>query len=364
MPLPAMLEIIECAKCNQKECLLIVIKRDYEELLIDESLINYEVRFITLHFNSNLKRIISLVKIIPHLIKIIFFELKDNGIVMTSNFDTLFQAYIAKFFKRFEIRHQIRDLNKLQLESGFVARLVQLIEKNMLKKVSKLIVSSPSFISEYYSKIFRNESLVIENIPRRDVWNNFKKKDFDINSFKIGFIGILRYKKSIKKLIETVEKLEESNIKVNVNFSGGSSPADLAEIKSYIKKDYLFNFSGPYQYARDIKKLHSEIDLIFAVYDEHDLNCKIALPNKLYEAMLSKIPILVAKNTFVGRKVEKLGIGESISIEKDDLFFRLKEIFRENESWYTSSLKNLSNFNTEEIYQNYNRAILKSINKL
>lgn len=362
MPLPAMLEIIDSASSNNKKCLLIIIKRGYDDLLIDKSLINYEVRSITTIFESKIGRLLSFFSIIPYLFKSIVAELKFDGVVMTSNFDTLFQASIIRLFRRFEIRHQIRDLNKLQLDKGLIPSLIQFIEKNLLRRVTKLIISSPSFATKYYSKIFQNETIVLENIPRKDVWTNFRKKELNKDSFNIGFIGILRYKKSIKKLIQAVEELEDIGINVKVNFSGGSIPDDLTEIKSYIKKSHLFNFSGPFQYKKDIQRLYSDIDLIFAVYDEYDLNCKIALPNKLYESMITKIPILVAKNTYVGSIVEELRIGETISIEKEDLLLRLKEIFYEKESWYTNSLEKLKKFDTKKIYNDYDKAILKSIN--
>jgi hypothetical protein len=49
------------------------------------------------------------------------------------------------------------------------------------------------------------------------------------------------------------------------------------------------------------------------------LNNKVALPNKLYEAMYFKVPIITSKETYLGELVEKYDIGKCIECCSDEL---------------------------------------------
>jgi glycosyltransferase involved in cell wall biosynthesis len=203
---------------------------------------------------------------------------------------------------------------------------------------------------------------ILENIPRKTVWESFSKKEFGTQPFIIGFIGVIRYKKSLFRLIRAVEKLSEDGFKVRVKFAGGAMGDDLDELKSFIKNRALFSFSGPYEYSRDIKKLYSDVDLIYAVYDEHDLNCQVALPNKIYESMITKIPVLVAQKTYVAARVNRLKIGAAIAIDEPaDLYQKLLAIFQTDPNWYFESLQLLQNNFTDELYNAYDKAIDRSV---
>ena len=220
--LPAMLEEEDSASKNGKKCLLLIDDRGTDDLKIDKSLVSYEVRYLNISCGSAFTRLLNLVKLIPRIFQIICGELKTSGLVMSSNFDTLFKVFLVSFVKKFEIRHQIRDLHPLQLSSTVFAKTIQMVERVMLKRVSMLMVSSKGFFDSYYSKIYNGEMIVLENIPRSDVWKGFEKKRFKSNELIIGFIGIIRYKRSILRLIKAVESLSKKGLNVKVKFAGGS----------------------------------------------------------------------------------------------------------------------------------------------
>ena len=80
----------------------------------------------------------------------------------------------------------------------------------------------------------------------------------------------------------------------------------------------------------DIDKIYSQVDLSFVMYDSEDLNVKLALPNKLYESMAFKTPLLVSKKTFLSEKVFEYRIGFSWSEAKMDklIFYLNSEKFK------------------------------------
>ena len=133
-----------------------------------------------------------------------------------------------------------------------------------LKLVDVLITSSQGFMDSYYTKLFSGKVILLENVPPLEIWNGFIKKTKNNDEIIIGFIGILRYKKSIFALIDAVEALREKGKNVKVLFAGGSMGDDLKEIKSKITLKDGFIFSGPYKYSSDIQDLYKKIRKILS----------------------------------------------------------------------------------------------------
>lgn len=341
-PLPAMIDMVVRAKKLGFTPLLIILDRGESDLIIDDASFDFEVLKIKVNYSSlGFSRLLSMPHIRSVLKKLVKNRLHPQGYVMTSTFDLLLLAVSLRFWFGFSIRHQVRDLHKIQLDNGLLFSLFRFLERLLMRSVDKLIVSSQGFIDGYYRNIYQGDTILLENVPPVDIWKTFKKKTFSSNELVIGFIGIIRYKKSLFSLIDAVENLRLKGKNVQVLFAGGSMGDDLKDLQSKITMNDGFIFSGPYQYSRDIKDLYGKIDLIYAVYDEDDLNCKIAMPNKFYEAILTGYPLLVAANTFVGTQVESLGIGRAVCLKnKKELEVTLLEALSKN-SWFESAQKAL-----------------------
>ncbi len=200
--------------------------------------------------------------------------------------------------------------------------------------------------------------MLVENTPSRLTWADFKKDRTDPSYFRIGFIGIIRYRQSLKQLINAVQILAAEGIRLKVVFAGGGNVDDLA---SEITEKQLFEFLGSYEYSRDIKKLYANLDLIYSVYDSNDLNCQLAMPNKFYESIISRIPILVAKNTFVEKEVLRLGIGTSVlSGAVEGLVDLLRKAIAKGD-WYSRAMNELHACDANAYFDAYDQALKESI---
>lgn len=196
--------------------------------------------------------------------------------------------------------------------------------------------------------------LLLENIPNRKVWNNFSKKIKESGEFKIGYIGIIRYITPLRNLIDAVQILNQQSKKCSVKFAGGGNQNSLLE---HIKQPEYFNFLGSFEYSTTVSTMHEDVDLIFAVYDRNDLNCQIAMPTKFYESILTKIPILVSSDTYVGDLVERLGIGRAVNGESVDALVEALSQISASDSWYAKAKKKLESFDADKLFQDYDAAI-------
>lgn len=79
--------------------------------------------------------------------------------------------------------------------------------------------------------------------------------------------------------------------------------------ESYENVKYFGSFKNP----DDLSSINNKVDLVVACYDIQSLNERIAEPNKMYEAMYFKTPIIVTTGTYLEKQVKKYGCGFSIN---------------------------------------------------
>ena len=115
-----------------------------------------------------------------------------------------------------------------------------------------------------------------------------------------------------------------------------------------------------FDYEVDIKRIYSELSVIYAVYDKDDPNCNLAMPTKYYESILARKPITVAKGTHIASVVERAGIGIGVDVDDDSLLRALKDAIACT-GWYANAQHVLSNTSAEQLHLEYEQAMVKAV---
>ena len=354
-PCPAMLEIGYIAVNRNIEVELILIDRAQADIKIDTTLVNYPISCIYSPYNGiGLWRLLTFPVTFLKIAGQLFKKSKKHSVVMTNTIDTLFVARIVKLFCDIRIRHQVRDLHSLQLADGLLSRFLKKFEAWLLKACEQLVYSAPAFYDQYYKDIYRGPVVLLENLPRTDPWTNFRRRPLEPDDFKVGYIGIVRYMNPLINLVGALERLSIDGPRYTALFAGGGNAA---EVQKHVRTPDLFNFIGRFEYTSEVAKLHHDVDLIYAVYDRFDRNCQIAMPTKFYEALITKIPIMVSRDTFVGSLVEEMGIGIAVDGENVDALIAAFTEARVENSWYAKARARLDDLNIQDWYDMYQKAL-------
>lgn len=309
--------ILRRAKSLQNHFEIVLIYWDRGQAIKESFEINPEIKVLRLYKKAPqgkpIARILPLSQFMVCATKALRNE--EPNIIHAGNLDMLFIASIYKslFDKKVKIVYEVADLPKYafvkEVDSlkTLAARLLQRVERKLASSISKLILTSPYFWDEYFSEfVDKNKYLFIPNAPYRNLFSKYEKRQHE--DFTIGFIGSVRYVNQLKMLIDAVEELDKKNIKI---FIAGSGPG-YKDVQEYSKgKDYVEVY-GPYNYEKDIIDLYERVDCVYSVYDTSFNNVKIALPNRLYEAIVCEIPIIAARGTFLGEFIEKNQIGVTV----------------------------------------------------
>ncbi|HHU56495.1 MAG TPA: glycosyltransferase family 4 protein [Acholeplasmataceae bacterium] len=366
MKLVMLLSFIPNPRMNRR---INILKTKYDVVLIywnrnDEKVkLNLDIKQIEINikadFNldSPIKRIINTITFQRKALKYLKQEKPD--IIYLQNLDMLDIA--CKYKYNAKIIYEIADINTLLLDrqKGLIKRLISFIlkrkEKKLITKVDLLVITSPKYYDEYFKDLINKDKVIfIPNTPDLKHFNDYKKKDF--RPYTIAYIGAIRYEKQLKMLIDSSEITG-----VNV-FIAGFAFNDI--IKNYCKKKDHVTYYGPYDYNTEISRLYGKANAIYSVYDVDRKNVRLALPNRLYEAIYCRLPIIVSKGTYLGELVEEKGLGFAIDNNNQEelvnILLRLKNDKNLNKEIEENCIKNKHLLDLDY----YNNLLLKELDRL
>jgi glycosyltransferase involved in cell wall biosynthesis len=273
-------------------------------------------------FNPNINDYINRLSIYIKAVKTIrkFNKLNNYNIILANNIDVLFIYIITGLgFNNCKKTYiiEISDLKEFVFHNSFVSKFVRAFERLIYNFfVDKLIVTSKKYYDFHFSKFYKKDVFVLENkISSEDILipNKTKINKVYSNKVVIGIVGLLLRKDEYIKLFETFK--DSIDIEIHIH---GTGPFKYI-IEEYEKKYSNIKYLGEYNLFLDSYKIYNSIDILYVVYDNSLIsqNNKLALPNKLYEAMYFKVPLICSKETYLSEIINDLEIGISIDYKID-----------------------------------------------
>lgn len=237
--------------------------------------------------------------------------LKDNSYDKIIVFNTLPAFFISDILLNLFGERYILDVRDYTYEkyNFYRKRILKLVENSSFTAISSL--GFKEFLGEH-SKLVVNH-----NIPEKyvEVFNPRIIEPSDV--IKIGFVGTIRYFYENSALIRSL-----ANDKRFELIYVGRSYED-CNLEKFCKENGYSNVKFFGEYTNEEKaQIYQDIDIINAVYGNKSLEVTTALPNRFYDALIFKKPILVSSGTYISSLVEKNNLG--ISIDLEDRSFKEK----------------------------------------
>lgn len=207
------------------------------------------------------------------------------------------------------------DLVHTYMNNRLSIRFFECLDKRIIKKSLLTVFTSEGFLRYHFGKNFPFNTCVVANKLPMEVkeLKNIPTGIVDINHLKIGFVGFLRFKS-----IFNFAKVFCQNFPNNeFHFYGtANNESDRLLFEPLKKMDNCF-FHGTFKHPDELPEIYSKIDLVLSTYDVSNENVRYAEPNKIYESIFFDTPIIVSSKTFLGQKVQELGIGFEIDALND-----------------------------------------------
>ena len=234
-----------------------------------------------------------------------------NTICFYSSLDI---AIFAKLSIHVPYIYEVCDLTELVIPNKFIRNLLVNINKRCINKSLLTIVTSQGFI-DYFKDVKKEKIILIPNkvSPDCPVYISEKKNSVTM-PLKIGFVGVIRFE-STYHFIKSCKNRKN----IEVHMFGIYSDGDLwsMRIKDIVDCSANMYYHGRFKNPIDLPAIYSQIDMVLCAYTPSP-GVNYAEPNKLYEAIYFRKPIIVSEGTFLCEKVKRMRIGYAVDSMNED----------------------------------------------
>ena len=188
-------------------------------------------------------------------------------------------------------------------------------------RVNKMVANSAVTIlsSRGFLEFIDDRDNILINHNISNIQDVIKEPSLNADKIStIGFVGWVRYQEENLKLIEQINNSPKYRVLYAGQIAEGCNLKQICERRKY----HNVHFMGEFKNA-DKGTIYQNIDIINSLYGNFSLEVTTAVPNRYYDAMIYKKPIIASKGTYLGELVEKNKLGIAIDIMKDDLVLQL-----------------------------------------
>lgn len=293
----------------------------------------------------------------------LFFKLLflKKDILLSNDLDTLAPNYlVSKILKKklvYDSHELFTEVPEL-INRPFVQNFWLRIEQFIIPKLKNCYTVSNS-IANYYNTNYSTKFSVIKNVPNQ-------LKDFEIIPFpfKTNNHKIILYQGAINKgrglelMIDAIQYIENA---IFIIIGSGDIEKKIKQTVSKLNLEEKVKFISKVT-PIELQKLTPLADLGISLEEGLGLNYKYALPNKLFDYIQAKVPVLVSNLPEMKHIIQKYNIGEVVSSRKPKtLAKKINNILQKENGFYA---KNLEKASKELIWEKEEYKLIKIFNNL
>jgi len=206
--------------------------------------------------------------------------------------------------------HEIYGYMMTRTFPYFIANLFLLLEKRLVKQVNHIItVVEP--LEQYFWSITNKPVSVIMNCKPLQ---NLEYQPATNNVFTILYIGVLHQGRAVPMLVDAVKEL--TNVRCIIG--GVGQPEYIRLLEEQCKTTPNASFIGKVPF-NDVIPMTKNADAVFMMINPEDMNNRIGLGNKQFEAMVCGRPIICTRGTHSGDITDKEQAGLTVEYNKEAL---------------------------------------------
>jgi hypothetical protein len=217
--------------------------------------------------------------------------------------------------------YECLDIHATQIDTGPRSKVLRSWEKRILQRTSMLIISSPTYLPNYFNGlgITLPPVVLVENKRLMPFSESMIRPPFNERPrppWRIGWFGLLRCVASFRILLGLAQQHPEL---VEITLRGRPT----ADVQSLINQHLpitSMRFAGPYT-PDDLGTIYPACDFTWAVeyVGQNADNAKWALGNRLYEGGFYNCPAIALSETAMGSWLQARNAGIVMADPRTDL---------------------------------------------
>ena len=253
--------------------------------------------------------------------------LKKADIVIARNFDLLIIAWATRLLTgtwRTPLVYECLDIHGLFTRNDVAGAVMRWFERRLLTRIKLLIVSSPGFVTHYFSSVqgYQGPHITIENKLWFDGPPSARPKKRNCTGvLTIGWVGSIRCAPSMKILMDTADHFDD---RIAIHIHGNVHQHVLPDFDSQIASRANVTYFGPYNYPDDLALIYADCDMVWAQdLWQRGANSDWLLPNRIYEASWFGCPSIAVTDTETGRNISRNNLGFTLATPSADALIDL-----------------------------------------
>ena len=192
----------------------------------------------------------------------------------------------------------------------WIAKCFLQLEKRLVSEVDRIInVCEPQM--RYFAAITTTPISIIMNCKPLE---SLEYRSPDNTVLTVLYIGILHHGRALDMLIDTVSELPD--VRCIIGGIGIPKNVRLLETKCHSITNVEFIGKVPFD---EVIPMTRKADIIYYMVNPQDLNLRMALGNKQFEAMVCGRPIICTRGTYSGEITEQEEVGLAVDHNKEAL---------------------------------------------
>jgi len=232
----------------------------------------------------------------------------DFDIVHVCGLDSYPPAILAKFIKQYIIIYDIFDFMGESLPIGtphFIEKFVCDLERYLIRFADAVIIVDESRKIQIEGVKISKLEIVMNCVSDKYYLDNYEKSSVD---FTVFYGGMLSKNRGLNQIIDVIKNNQD--IKLVVAGSGENEGEFESIFGSYSNIEFLGQISHD-----EAIKLTYQSNAVFGFYNPMIPINRLASPNKLFEAMMCRTPIIINEETSMAEIVRKENCGMIIPYE-------------------------------------------------
>lgn len=255
-------------------------------------------------------------------------------------FFTLNTAIAALRCKNIHYVYEESDMLFDRLRSNAMRSFVKKVNLKIIRKSSVTVFTSQGFADYYYGRNVPSNIVIIPNKVDERLLSlpKVEKEKTDLNHLRFAFVGNVRYIQLYNMAKVVSEKFKNHEF----HFYGTTYPSMVNTMENMKGRENVF-FHGAFKNPDDLPEIYSKIDFVVATYDTTMLNPQYAEPNKIYEAIFFRTPIIVSNNSYLANKVNSLKVGFDVdAMDENMIIDKISSINEVSYNQYVNALQSIS----------------------
>jgi len=237
-------------------------------------------------------------------LKYLIHHRNDFDILHACDFDTVIPALLMKLLWKKKVVYDIFDFYADHLRStpDWILKIIAYIDKRCIGWVDGIILVDDARKAQI-GGTHPKRIAVIYNTPADD---NFRPQTeaegLENEGLRLAYVGLLQVERGIFEILEVLKRHPDWSL----DLAGFGGDEDTIKIQAESLENVHWHGRIPYSNALE---LSHKADVLFATYDPAIPNHRYASPNKVFEAMMLGVPIVVARDTNIDSIIQKFNCG-------------------------------------------------------